>query len=158
MADAILPDPSAQFKSWREALHVHPDCLKLPPALPGEVATLASEIARQVVLMPLVFRIPEGKTTDDAELLDGRNRLDALTQRGYRFAWVKGKGPHMRDPDDAVTELRFELKTAGEVPSRSSTLFHSMLCGATGPRRKSEKSLPSYSRTCRSVRTARPPG
>jgi hypothetical protein len=116
MADAILPDPSVQFKSWREAFHVHPDCLKLPPALPGEVAALASDIARQGVLMPLLFRIPEGKTTDDAKLLDGRNRLDALTQRGYRFAWVKGKGPWMRDPDGAVTELRFELKTAGEVP------------------------------------------
>jgi hypothetical protein len=115
-ADAILPDPSVPFKSWAEAFHVHPDCLKLPPALPGEVAALASDIARQGVLMPLVFRIPEGKTTDDAELLDGRNRLEALTQLGYRFAWVKGKGPWMRDPDGAVTELRFELKTAGEVP------------------------------------------
>ena len=116
MADNILPDPSVQFKTWRQAFHVHPDCLKLPPALPGEVGALASDIARQGMLMPLLFRIPENKTTDDAELLDGRNRLDALTQNGYRFAWVSGRGPRMRDPDGAVTELPFELKTANEVP------------------------------------------
>ena len=66
--------------------------------------------------MPLLFRIPEGRTVEDAELLDGRNRLDALTQRGYRFAWVKGKGPWMCDPGGAVTELSFEIRTAGEVP------------------------------------------
>jgi hypothetical protein len=117
MADQALPEPSAQFKAWREAFHIHPDCLKLPPAMPGEVAALASDISRQGVLMPVQFRIPEGEsTTNDAEMIDGRNRLDALQQNGYRFAWVTGKGPYMRDPDGTVTAVPFELKTPAEVP------------------------------------------
>jgi hypothetical protein len=116
VADQSVSGIAVQFKLWREAFRVHPDCLKLPPALPGEVAALASDIARQGVLMPVQFRIPEDKTTDDAELLDGRNRLEALQQNGNRFAWVNGKGPHMRDPDGAVTGIPFEFKTAGEVP------------------------------------------
>jgi hypothetical protein len=116
MADTALPDPSVPFKPWYEAFYVHPDCLRLPPAMPGEVAALASDISRQGVRMPVQFRVPEGKTTDDAELLDGRNRLDALQQLGYRFAWVNGKGPQMRDPHGAITRIPFELKSCLDVP------------------------------------------
>jgi hypothetical protein len=115
MADDALPDLLMQFKSWREAFRIHPDCLKLPAALPGEVAALASDIARQGVLMPVQFRIPEDGTADDAELLDGRNRLDALQQLGCRFTW-SGKGPQMRDPSGTVWQVPFELKTAADVP------------------------------------------
>ena len=116
MAGAALLEPSLAFKPWREAFHIHPDCLKLPPAAPGEVAALASDIARQGVLMPVQFLIPDYNHPNDAELLDGRNRLDALQQLGCQFAWIAGKGPHLRDPDGAVAELPFELKSAAEIP------------------------------------------
>jgi hypothetical protein len=112
MADETV----AQFKPWRDVYAVHPDCERLPPAMPGEVAALASDIGRHGLLVPVEFWVEPGQDEVDAALLDGRNRLDALQQAGYRFAIGSDGERLMRDRVGVASPLPCRYLRGDEVP------------------------------------------
>jgi hypothetical protein len=72
---------SLAMSDWREALAIHQAAWLLPSVKPEEIAALADDIkANGLQHNVLVIRV-DGKP----QLVDGRNRLDAMQQLGYRF-------------------------------------------------------------------------
>jgi hypothetical protein len=62
--------------SWRDVLPIHPACELFPPLPPDELRPLAEDILKNNFTSAVVLWRPDPK--GQAQLLDGRNRLDAL--------------------------------------------------------------------------------
>ena len=68
---------TTKAKSWREVLPVHPAADLLPLMTPDELKSLGDDIKSRGLL--------EGVALLDGELLDGRNRLDAMEAVGVKL-------------------------------------------------------------------------
>jgi hypothetical protein len=60
--------------TWRDRLKIHPICNKLPLMTPEKLTAFREDIVERGLIYKVVVR----ETPDGLELLDGRNRLDAL--------------------------------------------------------------------------------
>jgi ParB-like chromosome segregation protein Spo0J len=70
-------------KSWRDFLPVHPACAMFDPLAPDELQALGEDIRKNGLTSPIVvWRQPD--TTAPGQLLDGRNRLDAMELVGLQ--------------------------------------------------------------------------
>jgi hypothetical protein len=69
---------SEQGQTWRETLAVHPAANLLPLMSPIELAQLGEDIKANGLRLPIAI-------TSDGQLLDGRNRLDAMEAAGVEF-------------------------------------------------------------------------
>jgi hypothetical protein len=84
----------AQGKSWRDVLPVHPAADLFPLMSPDELRELGEDIAKNGPHQRIVLWAEDvADDLDDTEwqVLDGRNRLDALELMGTRL--VEGDGP-----------------------------------------------------------------
>jgi DNA-binding Lrp family transcriptional regulator len=76
-AQAPAADPAAPpAQGWRGTLKVHPAADGFPPMSEKELKELAGDIKRNGMKMPIILWAPE--EGPEFQLLDGRNRLDAL--------------------------------------------------------------------------------
>jgi hypothetical protein len=71
---------------WRDILPVHPATELLPSISPEELKALADDIKAS----GLQFNILASEIDGKLQLIDGRNRLDAMQQLGYRFEVLGG--------------------------------------------------------------------
>ena len=62
-------------KSWRNTTKIHPACELFPPLPPDELPALGEDIIKHGLTSPVVLW-SDGKSPE--QLLDGRNRLDAI--------------------------------------------------------------------------------
>jgi hypothetical protein len=78
----IQKETSARKSSWRDVLPVHPAAELFPPMPPDELKALGQDIKETYQLAQPIALLVEGKT---CQLVDGRNRLDAMEQVGIEF-------------------------------------------------------------------------
>jgi hypothetical protein len=86
-----------QKASWRDVLPIHPAAVLFPMMSPDELRELGEDIKKHKLHEPITlwFSDPDGNN-NKPELLDGRNRLDAMEADGIsvvRDDW-KGGGIH----------------------------------------------------------------
>jgi hypothetical protein len=77
MGDAHM---TAQGKSWREVIPVHPAAELFPLMIPGELKALSADIQKNGLAVPVILW--EDPNDKSLSLLDGRNRLDAAEVAG----------------------------------------------------------------------------
>jgi hypothetical protein len=83
-----------QATSWRDILPIHPACEMLDPLSPDELETLGGDIAAHGLRIPIIIYREDGAA--EPQLLDGRNRLDAMEKAGMpivvdgKIAWRPG--------------------------------------------------------------------
>jgi hypothetical protein len=75
-------------KSWRDVLPVHPAAEMFPPMATDELREPGEDIKRSGLTAPIVF---SGSGPCDRQLLDGRNRLDAMEAVGLRVLDEEGQ-------------------------------------------------------------------
>ena len=73
-------------KSWRDVLKVHPAAKLFPPMPAGELQALGEDILKNGLTSPIIYW-----GDDEAFLLDGRNRLDAMERVGMRLVREDGR-------------------------------------------------------------------
>jgi ParB-like chromosome segregation protein Spo0J len=105
-----MTDDRLKPRPRREMIPVHPAAEMFPLLPPDELRTLADKIRQHGILTPLVFVKGFGSgpgSTKPPQLIDGRNRLDALELLGlpthdadgrplesaYPVKWLAGKDP-----------------------------------------------------------------
>src|SRR6186997_2587721 len=85
-------------KSWRDVVKIHPACDLFPTMSPDELKALGEDIKQKGLTAPIVWwteredaigKMPPSKY----QLLDGRNRLDAMEMIGLRLIDHSGKFP-----------------------------------------------------------------
>jgi ParB-like chromosome segregation protein Spo0J len=69
--------------SWRDHWRVHPACECFPIMPPRELHTLADDIGKHGLKVPIQTRNVAGE--DQPYLIDDRNRLDAMELLGWRI-------------------------------------------------------------------------
>ena len=79
MADAKT-NPSKRKSSWRDVLPIHPAAALFPMMTPDELKTLGEDIRKQGQRVPIA--VWKAQKRSRPELLDGRNRLDAMEAVG----------------------------------------------------------------------------
>ena len=78
LSGIVNPDdaPTPQAPSWRDSIEIHPAADLFPPMNKAELAELGKDIRANGLVSPIaLWRASEDA---QAELLDGRNRLDAI--------------------------------------------------------------------------------
>jgi ClpX C4-type zinc finger len=88
-------NPQAAPKSWRAVLPVHPAADLFPLMAPDELKGLGDDIKKSKLREPITLWFPDPES-NKPELLDGRNRADAMEAVGLsvvRDDW-KGGGIH----------------------------------------------------------------
>jgi hypothetical protein len=82
--------------NWRDHLPVHPACDAYPELPHDELIALGHDIRTRGLQFPIVVwrkKNPrEERYHDDFQLIDGRNRLDAMTAAGIKFAFEFAHG------------------------------------------------------------------
>src|SRR5262245_7254134 len=78
MATTAKPTPS-----WRDVLKIHPAAELFPLMPPDELKALGEDIKKNGLTSSIA-------TTPDNQLLDGRNRLDAMEMVGIEFKFAHG--------------------------------------------------------------------
>jgi ParB-like chromosome segregation protein Spo0J len=73
----------AKTTSWRDLIKVHPAADLFPLMSPEELRELGEDIKANGLKVPIETWFD--KDGDEEWLIDGRNRLDAMTTLGYRF-------------------------------------------------------------------------
>ena len=73
---AQLPTSQDSAKSWRDVLPVHPAAELFPLMSPDELRTLGEDIIKSGLTSPIALWRADPKAPE--QLLDGRNRLDAI--------------------------------------------------------------------------------
>ncbi len=68
-------------KSWRDVLKVHPAADLFPMMTPDELKALGEDIKKNGLQVPITLSRDRHANRDD-QLLDGRNRLDAMEAVG----------------------------------------------------------------------------
>jgi len=88
-----MPDDGTlrlEWPRWRDRLAIHPACLAFDDLPRAELEALAADIGKHTLRQPVVFL----KSADgQMQLLDGKNRLDAIELLGQ----------HVIKPDGALT-------------------------------------------------------
>jgi hypothetical protein len=77
----VHPLPKVKKHSWRKVLPVHPAADVFDPMGKDELRTLAEDIRKRGVKVPVVLWAEDH--TKPVQLLDGRNRLDAMELEGF---------------------------------------------------------------------------
>ena len=90
--------PKTPPKSWRDVIKVHPAADLFPMMPPDELKAFGEDIKRNGMSSPIVWwterEADVGKTpAPKYQLLDGRNRLDALEMVGIGLIDANGKTP-----------------------------------------------------------------
>ena len=93
------PTTPSLCKTWRDVLPVHPAADLFPIMSEAELQELAKDIKKNGLKLPIILWSPTRcETPDDLatvkdhpQLLDGRNRLDALASNGVRLITDNGK-------------------------------------------------------------------
>jgi hypothetical protein len=80
------PGPNQAKVTWRDVLPIHPAAELFPAMSESELRELGEDIRKNGLQSPIVI---DG---DDNRLIDGRNRLDAITLVGMEFEFTHGKG------------------------------------------------------------------
>jgi hypothetical protein len=85
-APAATDTKAEQKTSWRDLIKIHPAADAFPPLSEEELDALAEDIKENGLQNPIATWFDK----DEQEwLIDGRNRLDALSRLGYKFSRVK---------------------------------------------------------------------
>jgi hypothetical protein len=100
----------SQSKSWRDVLPVHPAAGLFPSLSHDELVELGEDIRKNGLAVPIALyreRVTnEGKSQFKFQLLDGRNRLDALEAVGIKFEIKQCGSPgeylRLKFPNDDV--------------------------------------------------------
>jgi hypothetical protein len=79
------PDPKQVKVTWRDVLPIHPAAELFPLMSESELRELGEDIRKNGLQSPIVI---DG---DDNRLIDGRNRLDAITLVGMKLEFKHGK-------------------------------------------------------------------
>jgi len=82
-----IDEPTSASPSWRERLAVHPAAEVFPAMSGDELAELGSDIQQHGLQMPIILLDTDGAV----QLLDGRNRLDAMERAGVVVVGSDGK-------------------------------------------------------------------
>jgi DNA-binding Lrp family transcriptional regulator len=90
--------------SWRNDLPIHPAADLFPRMSPDELRELGKDIIKNGLTSPIAVCIDSPTDRESVQLVDGRNRLDAMELAGLHFKlkWnSKTDLPHLRwkDPD-----------------------------------------------------------
>jgi hypothetical protein len=100
-AKSSTPKAAKQAPSWRDVIKIHPACELIPPMSADEMKTLAEDIQRHGLKVPITTwsecNTKEHGSTE-AQLLDGRSRLDAMEAAGIRVIIRNNKGEWGLDP------------------------------------------------------------
>jgi hypothetical protein len=89
-----MSEQSFGARPWRDLLPVHPAAALFPPLSDDERAVLVTSVRANGLRMPVqLVRDDKGLS-----LLDGQNRLDALTEAGFRFVGAPGEIPSVYSP------------------------------------------------------------
>jgi hypothetical protein len=115
-----------EYRPWRDLFRVHPAAAAVPAASAGEFAALKADIAHSGLRVPVEFLV-QADSLDPASwaLMDGRTRLDALHELGFRFAFG-ARGPLMQSGSGKAVRLNynmeFESKLSGTALERVISL------------------------------------
>ena len=74
---------------WRAVLPIHPAAELFPLMTPAELRELGEDIKTNGLRLPIAI-------TSDGQLLDGRNRLDAMEAAGVEFRFARGANRSIR--------------------------------------------------------------
>jgi ParB-like nuclease domain len=93
----------AQGKSWRDALPVHPAADLFPLMSPDELRELGEDIKKNGLRSPVML----WRTKDQFQLLDGRNRLDAMEMVGVQVIKYADNNVLQLHPTSRVANVAF---------------------------------------------------
>jgi hypothetical protein len=82
-AKPTLAEHVAAASSWRDVLPIHPAAELFPRLSPDELKTLGEDIKVNGLQVPIVVRVEKLGDEWIYQLLDGRNRLDAIELVGF---------------------------------------------------------------------------
>jgi ParB-like chromosome segregation protein Spo0J len=88
-SDSTPTSPRQATRSWRDWLPIHPAAEMFPLMSDAELRELAADIKKHGLRTPVVLQEDQN---GDLVLLDGRNRLDALTLLGVEITLEKIAG------------------------------------------------------------------
>jgi hypothetical protein len=112
-------------QNWREILLIHPAAELFPAMEPAELQTLAEDIKANGLKTPIHTWFDK----DEQEwLIDGRNRLDALSSLGYRFS----RAPLNAAGVVSTTELRICEPGSRQIGARTWQHRETETCGTFG--------------------------
>jgi len=121
MATTAKPTPS-----WRDVLPIHPACAMFDLLPPDELRALGEDIRKNGLTSPIAVTVTKLPIGWHYELLDGRNRLDAMELVGIHFTIERNKGSCFLDLTDSGIRVDDIRRLA--VCTRSISHSHS---GAT---------------------------
>jgi hypothetical protein len=79
------PEQDHPRPSWRDTFQVHAACEMFPPMSPDELCALGKDIKKNGLVSPIAITTRKVAKGWDYQLLDGRNRLDAMELVGISF-------------------------------------------------------------------------
>jgi hypothetical protein len=127
MLDQHSTTKSKSTKTWRDILPVHPAAELFPLMSETELRELGEDIKKNGLKLPIILWSPhplgERKLDDvgglgavkDLQLLDGRNRLDALALNGVRFVTDDGEFDWLALRADTVKGLIYVIPTESDA-------------------------------------------
>jgi DNA-binding Lrp family transcriptional regulator len=84
---------------WRDHLPIHPAAELFPLMSPDELRALGEDIKKNGLKSPIaLWATGDNETHDEFQLLDGRNRLDAMELVGLQTIKKNDKGKYQLDP------------------------------------------------------------
>jgi len=96
--------------SWRDVLPIHPAAELFPRLSPDELKTLGEDIKANGLQVPIVVRVEKLGDEWIYQLLDGRNRLDAIELVGFGRAEI----PHVATRTDSKGRQQPAKKATAE--------------------------------------------
>ena len=96
--------------SWRDVLPIHPTAELFPRLSPDELKTLGEDIKANGLQVPIVVRVEKLGDEWIYQLLDGRNRLDAIELVGFGRAEI----PHVATRTDSKGRQQPAKKATAE--------------------------------------------
>ncbi|UPT87966.1 ParB N-terminal domain-containing protein [Bradyrhizobium barranii subsp. apii] len=115
-----MPNNSSRNKqptSWRDVIPVHPAADMLPEMTADEKKVLEEDIKKNGLRVPVVVWKPQKDSP--AQLLDGRNRLDAIQAAGITIYVEEGDEQHItlyrRDAEDKWWRISTQANGGAEI-------------------------------------------
>jgi hypothetical protein len=95
-------------KSWRDHLKIHPAADLFPLMSEAELRELGEDIKKNGLLSPIII-------DGDEELVDGRNRLDAIAMLGMEFEFIRAKRGWRKGKIIGIESYDFDTPLSGAV-------------------------------------------
>jgi hypothetical protein len=103
-AAKVKPQSAATRKSWRDVIKIHPAADLFPPMSREELYALGDDITKNGLTAPIaMWAVGDNETHEEFQLLDGRNRLDAMELVGTDVV----------EQDDGQTQWRIKEHLGG---------------------------------------------